>query len=323
MEGFLLFAASMATLGAIYGMVVLALNLETGTGPLWDLGIVSFFGIGAYAYVLLTAPGAEDHQSYLFGFGLPMWVGAIGAAVVSGFAAWLISLPTLRLKKEYFLIVTLAFAEVIRQVYANEGWLTNGVAGIYGLKQPFKAGASVGVYPYILLLVSFAGLFLAWLVTRKLAASPFGRSCKALRENEALAITAGIDPRRTSMRLYVLAGAITGVAGMVYVWYNTLIIPGQFTSDFTFFIWAALIIGGIGNQRGALLGAFIFILLHDSLRFLQVSGELAVTITSLRTALVGLVLILILRFRPDGIFPERPETFDISPHKEARNAQRA
>lgn len=306
MDGFLLFATSLVTLGAIYGMVCMALNLEAGVGPLWDLGTVGCFGVGGYTYVLLTAAPAADYQHYVLGLGLPMWAGALGAAVVSGLVAWLISLPTLRLRKEYFLIVTLAFAEVIRQIYANEGWLTNGVAGIYGLTQPMKAGiADPTRYPYVLMAICLLGLAAISLYTRQMARSPFGRSIKALRDNEALAITAGIDPTATSRRLYVIAGALTGISGMFYVWYNTLIVPNQFTSDFTFFIWAALIIGGIGSQRGALVGAFIFILLHDSLRFLQVSGELAVALTSLRTALVGLVLILILRFRPDGLFPER------------------
>lgn len=307
MDGLLIFGVSLVTLGAIYGMVCLALNLEAGAGPLWDLGIVGCFGVGGYSYALLTTGPAADYQSYIFGFGLPMWVGAIGAAAMAGLVAWLIALPTLRLKKEYFLIVTLAFAEVIRQIYANEGWLTNGVAGIYDQRQPFKDAVSAANYPYLLMAICLAGLFAVWAVTHRLVHSPFGRSIRALRENEALAITAGVDPRATSMRLYVTAGAITGFAGMFYVWYNTLIVPNQFRSDFTFFIWAALIIGGISNQRGALVGAFVFILLHDSLRFLQVSGEMAVALTSLRTALVGLVLILILRFRPDGIFPERPD----------------
>jgi branched-chain amino acid transport system permease protein len=311
MEGFLLFGASLVALAAIYGMVCMALNLEAGVGPLWDLGIVGSFGVGAYAYVLLTADPALDYQNYVLGLGLPMWVGAIGAAASAGFVAWLIAMPTLRLRREYFLIVTLAFAEVIRQVYANEAWLTNGVAGIYGLEQPLKARVDSGTYPFVLMLICLAGLLAVWAFTRRLAHSPFGRAVKALRENEALAVTAGVDPRGASMRLYVTAGAITGFAGMFFVWYNTLIVPRQFSADFTFFIWAALIIGGISNQRGALAGAFIFILLHDALRFLQVSGEMASTLTSLRTALIGLALILILRFRPGGIFPERPDTFDL------------
>lgn len=311
MEGILLFLVNIGTLAAIYGMVTLALNLETGTGPLWDLGIVSFFGIGAYAYVILTAAPAEAYQHYIFGFGLPKWAGLIGAAGAGALAAWFIGLPSLKLRKEYFLIVTLAFAEVLRQLYINESWLTNGVAGIYGLEQPLRDLVDVRQYGYVLFILALGGLLAIWYLTRMISLSAFGRSCKALRENEALAITAGIDPRRTSMILYILAGAITAVGGVFYVWYNTLVVPGQFTSDLTFFVWTALIIGGIGSSRGALFGAFIFIILHDSLRFLQVSGEVAVTLTSLRTAIIGLLLILILRFRPSGIFPEKPQVIKL------------
>jgi branched-chain amino acid transport system permease protein len=322
MEGILLFAVSIGTLGAIYGMVTLALNLETGTGPLWDLGIVSFFGIGAYAYVLLSGSPADDHQSYLYGFGLPMWVGMIGAAISGGIAAWLIGLPSLKLRKEYFLIVTLAFAEVLRQIYINEDWLTNGVAGIYGLAQPFRGVVEPRRYGFVLFGLSVFGLLVIWYLTRAISLSAFGRACKALRENEALAITAGIDPRKISSVLYILSGAITAVAGVFYAWYNTLVVPGQFTSDLTFFIWAALIIGGVGSSRGALFGAFIFILLHDSLRFLQVSGETAVALTSLRTALIGLILILILRFRPNGIFPEKRVLFNQAPHVSGQSSDK-
>lgn len=321
MEGFLLFLVSLATLGSIYGILCLTLNLESGVGPLWDLGIVSFFGIGAYAYTLLTADPAAAHQKFVLGLGLPIVVGALGAAAAGGIAAWLIELPTLRLKREYFLIVALAFAEVLRQLYVNEAWLTNGVAGIYGLRQPFKDLVPAQDYGYVLLALTASGLFATWALTRGVADSAFGRACRALRENEALAVTAGVDPRQVSMRLFITAGALSATAGMFYVWYNTLIVPGQFTSDLTFFVWTALIIGGTGNQRGALIGGFVFILLHDMLRFLQVSGEMAVALTSLRTAIIGLALILILRLRPEGLLPERPHRFAL-PHRKgaARNA---
>jgi branched-chain amino acid transport system permease protein len=142
-----------------------------------------------------------------------------------------------------------------------------------------------------------------------LIAAPFGRALKAIRENESLAITAGITPNRQNLMVYVLAGAISGLAGVFYVWFNTIVTPGQFTSDITFFVWTALIIGGLGSLRGALAGGFIFVILHDILRFIPVSGEAAATVSSLRTALIGLVLIAILRWRPRGIFPERPVTF--------------
>ena len=308
-SGLVLFLVSILSLGAIYAVLCMALNLESGVGGLWDLGIVSFFGVGAYTYVLLTAPAAADYQAYIFGFELPAWVGMIAAMAAGALCALLIGPPTLRLKREYFLITTLAFAEVIRQLLTNEDWLTNGVAGIYGLHQPFREAFEPGNYGFVMLAMLLIGLAIVTLVARHLIGAPFGRALKAIRENESLAITAGIAPKRQNLMVYVIAGAISGLAGVFYIWFNTIITPGQFTSDVTFFVWTALIIGGLGSLRGALVGGFIFVILHDILRFIPVSGEAASTVSSLRTALIGLVLIAILRWRPNGLFPERPVVF--------------
>ena len=309
MSGLALFLVSILSLGAIYAVLCMALNLESGVGPLWDLGIVSFFGVGAYTYVLLTAPAAADYQSYIFGFSLPAWVGLIAAMAAGALCALLIGPPTLRLKREYFLITTLAFAEVIRQLLTNEDWLSNGVAGIYGLRPPFRDVFDPATYGLAMLGMLLVGLLAIFLINRHLIGAPFGRAIKAIRENEALAITAGIVPKRQNLMVYVLAGAMSGLAGVFYVWFNTIVTPGQFTSDVTFFVWTALIIGGLGSLRGALVGGFVFVLLHDILRFIPVSGEAAATVSSLRTVLIGLVLIAILRWRPNGIFPERPVKF--------------
>jgi branched-chain amino acid transport system permease protein len=311
MDSLILFLIGILSIGAIYTILCLALNLEAGVDGLWDLGIVSFFGIGAYTYVLLTAAPAEHHQSYVLGLELPIWIGVLGAAVMGGLAALLIGAPSLRLKREYFLITTLAFAEVIRQIYSNELWLTNGVAGIYGLAPPFSESLSPDArHVTIFALLILAVAIVYWLV-RACTASPFGRSLKALRENEPLAMTAGIHPFALHIRVFVLAGAFAGVAGAFYVWYNTLIIPGQFVADVTFFVWTALIIGGIGNNVGALLGGFLFIILHDALRFLPLSNDMAEVISSVRTALIGVILILVLRWRPEGIVRERPVTIPV------------
>ncbi|WAC25613.1 branched-chain amino acid ABC transporter permease [Ancylobacter sp. SL191] len=308
MSGFILFLVSLLSLGAIYAILCLALNLESGVGGLWDLGIASFFGIGAYSYVLVTAGPAAAYQHYLLGLGLPIWIGILAAMAMACLCAALIGALTLKLKREYFLITTLAFSEVIRQVYANEDWLTNGVAGIYGLAQPLRGWVAPELYPYLLLALILAGLALVALLVTHLSQAPFGRTLRALRENEALAVTAGIDPRRFHLRAYVIAGMLSAVAGVFYVWYNTIVNSAQFGNDITFFVWTALIIGGIGRTRGALLGGFIFVLLHDLLRFVSVSGEMAATLSSLRTVAIGAVLILILRFRPNGLIPERPLT---------------
>jgi len=306
MEGMLLFAASLVSLGAIYAILCLALNLEAGGAGLWDLGIVSFFGIGAYAYALLTAHPAGPNQHYLLGLELSPVIGIAAAAVAGAVAAFLIGLPTLRLKQEYFLITTLACAEVLRQIFANETWLTNGVAGIYGLEQPFRGDLPPNLLPYAFVGAVLVSLAVVYRIVSQVDRDGFGRAIKALRENEPLAMTAGIRPFTHYLRVFMLAGALAGAAGAYYVWYNTLVVPGQFSSNVTFFVWTALIIGGLGNSRGALLGGFLFVFMHDALRFLQASSDMALFLGALRTVLIGAALVLILRFRPSGLLPEKP-----------------
>lgn len=306
MEGFLLFSVSILSIAAIYGMLCLALNLDAGVGGMWDLGIVSFFGIGAYTYVILSAPAAEAHQNYVLGLNLPIWISVVGAALMAGLMALLIGGISLRLKNEYFLITTLAFAEVIRQVYTNEIWLTNGVAGIYSLDPPFRGTFDPVGQQMVLFALLLLGLAVTYWVVQSFTVSPFGRGLKALRENEPLAMMAGLNPLLQHIKAFTLTGVIAGTAGAFYVWYNTLVVPTQFVSQVTFFVWTALIIGGIGNNRGALIGAFLFIILHDALRFLPLPTDDAATIASIRIALIGLVLIVVLRLRPQGLFPESP-----------------
>jgi len=311
MTGLLIFMIGVLTLGAIYAILCMALNLEAGIDGLWDLGLVSFFGVGAYTYTLLTCEPAGAGQHYLLGLGLPMWVGVLAAGVMGALIACLIGLPSLRLRKEYFLITTLAFAQVLQQIYANEQWLTNGVAGIYGLPQPLKDHFSPSVHTYALFLLLLVAVAVAYFLVQRLALSPFGRTLKALRENESLAITAGINPFSYHLRSFATAGFLAGIAGSFYVWYNTLVVPGQFSANITFFVWTAVIIGGLGNNRGVLLGGFLFMLINDLLGFLQVSSEMAQVLTSIKTALIGMILIVILRLKPTGLCGERKETITL------------
>lgn len=307
MEGSLLFLMNILTVGAIYAVLCLALNFSAGIDGLWDLGLVSFFGIGAYTYVLLTAPAAASYQDYILGLGLPIWSGVIVAGLIAWVLAVLVGLPALRLKREYFLITTLALSEVLRQIYSNELWLTNGVAGIYNISPPFRGGtisASTASF-FLFLLLIIVSLVTLWFV-RQLTTSSFGRSLKALRDNEDLAKTAGINPFTSHITSYSFAAFFCGLSGAFYTWYTTIIVPSMFTPDVTFFVWTALIIGGLGNTWGAYLGGFIFILIQEGLRFLPVYGEAATTFTSLRVALIGLILIVILRVRPEGLIGERP-----------------
>jgi branched-chain amino acid transport system permease protein len=306
MEGFLIFSISVLTLAFVYAILCLALNIECGVAGMWDLGIVSYFGVGAYSYAILVAPAAASYQHYLFGFEMNPIFGILLAVIMGGISAYLIGLPSLRLRREYFLITTIAFSEVLRITFSNENWLTNGVAGIYNIEQPLKTLFSPDIYLILLFIVFFIFAIITYLLVSRLSYSTYGLSLKALRENEALAKTARIEPSKQYHSVYVFTGCLAGLSGALYVWLNTLVVPTQFTPNVTFFVWTALIIGGIGNNKGAFLGAIFFVILLETLSFLNLSAELALVVSSLRIALVGLALILILRFLPNGLISEKP-----------------
>ena len=306
MEGFLIFSISILTLAFVYVILCLALNIECGVAGMWDLGIVSYFGVGAYSYAIIVAPEAASYQHYLFGFESNPIYGIALAIVLGGVSAYLIGLPSLRLRREYFLITTIAFSEVLRITFSNENWLTNGVAGIYNIKQPLKSFFTPDNYLILLFVIFLCFSLIVYRMVNKLSFSNYGLSLKALRENEALAKTARIEPSKQYHSVYVFTGCLAGLSGALYVWLNTLIVPTQFTPNVTFFVWTALIIGGIGNNRGAFLGAIFFVILLETLSFLNLSAELALVVSSLRIALVGLALILILRYLPNGLLREKP-----------------
>ena len=230
MEGFLIFPISILTLAFVYVILCLALNIECGVAGMWDLGIVSYFGVGAYSYALIVAPEAASYQHYLFGLESNPIYGILLAILLGGVSAYLIGLPSLRLRREYFLITTIAFSEVLRISFSNENWLTNGVAGIYNIKQPLKSYFTPDNYIILLFVIFLCFSVIVYRMVNKLSFSNYGLSLKALRENEALAKTARIEPSKQYHSVYVFTGCLAGLSGALYVWLNTLIVPTQFTS---------------------------------------------------------------------------------------------
>lgn len=300
------FLAGIVVLMGIYTMLALALNLRFGTAGLIDLGVVGFFAIGAYSYVILTAPAPGTADAYMFGFHLPMFIGFVGSGLISAFFAFLVGLPAIRLKGEYLAIATYAFAEVIQYLFTNEKWLTNGVKGFIGIEQPFRkffVSANSYQYFYALLIVLAVACF--WYILSRLERSPFGRTLKAIRENEDAARAAGKDIEKFKMWAFVIGAAIIGFAGSFYVWFTSLVVPSLFVSEVTWVAWIALTIGGTGNYKGMILGAAIIVGIQEATRFLQASAELATILAASRFIAMGLILVLIIRFKPKGILPER------------------
>lgn len=304
MSGVLLFVAGTLTLAGIYAALSLILNLSAGWGGLWDLGMAGTVGIAAYVFTIATISSA-DFPDQGVALGLPVPVGILLSGVVTGLVALLIGIPSLRLRGEYFLITTFAFAEVARQLMINQSGITGGTIGINQLDRPFEDLVLGSSYRYLLLAMTFAVVLALYLLLRRLGRSPYGTMLRSLRDNEPLARALGKDVVRFRIQTFVLAGVLVGLVTPLYVWYLRRVVPDLFAADLTFTVWTALVIGGIGSFRGPAIGAIALIALMEAMQFLQVDAEKAVFLSTLRPLILGLLLILVLRLRPDGLFTER------------------
>ncbi|MEW5721488.1 MAG: branched-chain amino acid ABC transporter permease [Thermodesulfobacteriota bacterium] len=305
----LFFFVGTSTLAGIYAIFTLGLNVQIGYTGLANLGHVAFFAIGAYVSVILTIPRPGTDVAFIVGYGLPMWVGVAAAALAAGLFAFLIGLPILKIGEEFFLVVTFAFSEVLRYFLINEKWLTNGPTGFYGLDRPWRQYFSPSGYEVFFLFLVVVALVVSYLVSEKICRSPFGRLLKGVRENEPLCQALGKDTFRAKMKSFVIGAMLAGVAGSLYARYTTLIVPGMFTPYVTFIAWWGVMMGGIGNNLGSIIGSFIFVFADQITLFLQVSGEYAVKLSSLRAVIMGVLLILILRFMPKGVLKEKRTTY--------------
>ena len=291
MLNYLLF---IATIGSIYALLALSLNLIWGGAGMVNLGLAGFFAVGAYASALLTTAG---HMPILAGWTL--------ALIVGGAAGLVVVLSTTRLREDYLAIVTLGFAEVVRVVASNEIWLTRGTDGISGIPQPLKStlGSDFNLVYLIFCLVILA---IVLFVLERMRTSPFGRVLRAIREDAQVAAFAGKDVLRFKVKAFAIGGALAGLAGALYAHYSSYIVPEIYVPLLTIYIFLALTAGGIGNNWGAVFGAFVVVFFLESTRFLVgvIPWLSAEQLAALREFLVGLGLLLVLFFRPRGLMPE-------------------
>lgn len=300
MSGLLIFAANILTLVGIYAILTMILNMEAGWAGLWDLGTAGLLATGAYAYVILTVQEAN----ILFAPEWPIWAGVIGSALFTGFVAFLIGLPALRMRGEFFLITTFAFSVVIIELITTESAITLGSAGFHRIDRPFDHLVSSRNYNFVLLGIVALAVVLVYAIVHRIGRSPFGRLLRAVRDNEAVAHSVGKNITLARLTVFIIAGCMIGAAAPLYVWYIRSLFPHLFHSSLTFAVWTAMVIGGIGHLRGPILGAFLLICLTEATQFLQVSVEYAGLLASLRPIIIGLALILVMRLRPEGLLPE-------------------
>lgn len=286
MEGYLL---AVGTIGGIYGLLALGLNLQYGYTGLINFGVVALYAIGAYTSALLSMRGVP--------FAIDMAAGALLAAA----CAWPLGVICLRLRDDYLAIVTLAFAEIVRTVIVSEDWLTAGPRGLPGIPRPFASlGPDAAGVAYLGLVVMVAG---GVLVTTVLVRSPFGRLIQAIRDDEDAVRSIGKSPAGSKLAVFMIGAGMTGLAGALYAHYLTYISSDQFVPLLTFYVWIAVIMGGAGRIGGALAGAALLTLFLEGSRFLRdvLPFIPEVQMASLRLAAIGLALILFTIYRPQGL----------------------
>lgn len=288
MEAYL---AAIAIIALIYVLLALGLSLQYGLTGLINFGHVGFFAIGAYVSALLALKG------------VPLPLTFIAATVVAGIAAYPIGLVSLRLRDDYFAIVTLGFSETVRIVITSERWLTNGVQGLPGIPRLYESlgvGLTSAMTVLATLLVVTA---IAAFLMRRIAKSPFGRVIEAIRDNEEALKALGKDPAGFKIQVLILGAGLAGLAGAFYAHYITYIVPDQFIPLVTFYVWMAIIMGGVGRVSGAIVGTAIVMLFLEGSRFIRdfVPGISEVEMASVRIGAVGLALILFTMYRPQGL----------------------
>ena len=292
-----------AILIGIYALLSLGLNIQWGFTGLFNAGIAGFFAIGAYTSAILTSPHVAGRVG---GFEMPILVGWFGAIVAAGLIAWPIGKICLRFRSDYLAIATIGIAEIFRLVIKSEDWLTGGARGITGIPRPF------GELPYVqsqlayLAMVVVVVVVVYFLLERQVRA-PWGRMMRAIRDNEAAAAAMGKRVEARRLEAFIFGAAVMGLAGALFVHFNRSITPDAIDPMIaTFLIWIMLILGGSGNNRGAILGAVIIWLIWSVSEMLtdQLPSEVALQAKYIRMFVVGLTLQLVLRFRPEGILPE-------------------
>lgn len=304
----LLILAGLATLISIYAVAALALNFQFGIGGMVNFGVAAFFGIGAYAYALAAMQPSDGWYTYLFGLSLPWWVATLMGGVASAALALLIGLATLRVGGVYLAVVTLALAEMVRQLFINEPAIANGDRGLLDAPVPFSGAIAGRELTLFIAAIALLVLALSFYLFRRAGRSAFGRSLLAIKENEAVARSLGINVYWTKVKGFVFASFFMGIAGVMYVWYLSILSPAVFSVNITFTVFIVLIIGGMGSNAGAVAGAVILIGMREGLTYLKVDFIEPAQLATLQDALQGLALIAILLFWQHGIFRPKLET---------------
>ena len=292
------FTNFLADAGA-FVLLALGLNIVVGFAGLLDLGYAAFFAIGSYSYAMLASPQ--------FGIHLPFWVLLFVASGIAALFGILLGAPTLRLRGDYLAIVTLGFGEIVPQTFLNLSQWTGGPNGIGSLDQPkfFSYQFGFDALPYYIMVLCLIAVAV-WLANN-LRTSRLGRAWMAIREDELAAAHMGINTTTTKLAAFAMGASFSGLAGCALASKLQLVSPDQFMFNVSVFVLAMLVLGGMGNIPGVIVGSLILsslerFILPQATNFLHGLGVM-VDLTNSRFLIYGIILVTMMLFRPEGLLP--------------------
>ena len=293
----------LATLVLIYVMLGLGLNIVVGLAGLLDLGYVGFYAVGAYTYAMLA--------QY---FGIGFWTGLVAAGIMAAFFGFILGFPVLRLRGDYLAIVTLGFGEIIRILLNNLTDITGGPRGIGNIPKPtlfdleFSRRASEGSQTFheffgiafnsnhrvmFLYLLALVLVLITVFVINRLIRMPIGRAWEAMREDEIACRALGMNPTNIKLSAFTIGATFAGFAGSFFAARQGFISPESFTFIESAIILAIVVLGGMGSQIGVILAAIV----------MTVLPEIAREFNEYRMLLFGLMMVLMMIWRPQGLLP--------------------
>lgn len=306
----LFFILDLLTLGAINAIMAVGLNLQYGQAGILNFTYYTFIAIGAYVAAVTTlgkSPLTGGAEQYILQWRLPWPVALLLAGVVAGLLGLVVVLVVVRrLRSDYLAIVTVCIGFIIWNVITNYIPLFNGSNGLFAVPYILN-GATVTPIQYTLevLVVSLVVLAACLWVVRSIFRSPYGRVLRAIREDDVVAASFGKPTTSSRVWVFVIGCFMAGLAGALLVFYISAWNPAAFLPQESFILMAAIVIGGPGNYWGAVLGTFIFIeFLSEIERYLPNIGNGA-AVGAGRAILIGIFLIAVVRYRPEGLVPER------------------
>jgi branched-chain amino acid transport system permease protein len=303
--GWVAYGSFFLVFATAFAIVTLGLNLQWGHTGLFNVGVAGFVAIGAYTSALLTTPPAADR---LLGPGWPVAAGMLAAMGAAGLMGLLVGLLTLRMRDDYLAITTFGIAVVVQLVANNATPLTGGPFGVQFIPKPLQGWFGTGTgWTLAYLALAVLLLVVAHLALQRLTSGPWGRVLRAIREDEQAAASLGKRAYVFRLQSFVIGSMLMGLGGAVYAHFVGYIAPEDFLPILTFQIWAMLIVGGSGNPRGAILGAYVvwgfWALAGGALRGFVPQAEQA-RAAALQVVLIGVLIALMLVLRPRGLIGE-------------------